>query len=651
MRVKLFMTISIVVLQSALVASAYSEGLYSEALYAEELVKQRQLYTQARQALEDDNIARYNDLKQKLSNYPLIVYLDYQEIKRQLDDYPYQKVDEFLDKHQYSYLGQLLLKHWLNQLASRQRWHEYRSYYDANLNSSAHRCLFLWSRFKTGDHKSLEEVGALWNVGKSRPNQCNGLFKQWRKEGYLTNDILWSRYQKALVRNNTRLGRYLKTQMPKSTQAFATLFQKTLKDPSLLEKQANYSKTHPYFQHIVYNGLKRYARSKPDRAWKLWHKYESIHDFSDSQKSAFYYTLSRQYAFREKETDVLRLLNTLSEKNRIRIIGITIRKQLKKQHWQAVLEWIKRLPDNEQQNHRWQYWQARVHQLSDKPVETYQPVYKELAKQRNFYGFLSADHLDIAYNLQNTPTNVEQELLFSLKNTPAFERARELFILGKLNDARREWRNAITQFSPSEYQAAALLAHKWGWHRKSIESMAAAKTWNDLAIRFPVAHEEIINEQAAETQLPATLIYAIARQESAWESDARSSAGAMGLMQLLPATAKETASKAGIKHSKSDLFLPQHNIALGSRYIGELLQQFDNNRVPAIAAYNAGPGRVNRWLKNSERQLAHDIWIEVIPFNETRKYVQNVLSYAVIYSHHTGQPAPLLTQLEAKELL
>jgi soluble lytic murein transglycosylase len=147
------------------------------------------------------------------------------------------------------------------------------------------------------------------------------------------------------------------------------------------------------------------------------------------------------------------------------------------------------------------------------------------------------------------------------------------------------------------------------------------------------------------------LIFAIARQESAWENDAQSSAGAMGLMQILPATAKETASKVGIAFEQADLLTPEKNIIIGSKYISSLLKRFDNNRITAIAAYNAGPTRVSRWLKETDSNLPHDIWIEVIPFGETRKYVQNVLSYAVIYSHQTGNKMPLLTEIEKKQLL
>ena len=147
------------------------------------------------------------------------------------------------------------------------------------------------------------------------------------------------------------------------------------------------------------------------------------------------------------------------------------------------------------------------------------------------------------------------------------------------------------------------------------------------------------------------MLFAITRQESAFSADARSPAGAMGLMQLMPSTAKMTARKAGIKFKKHDLLQPEKNIALGSHYLTSLLKQFDGNRILAAAAYNAGPHRVKQWLKKSKETLAHDIWIETIPFKETRHYVQNVLAYSVIYGYRTGTVPSLLSDKETNQQL
>ncbi|MGH1484949.1 MAG: transglycosylase SLT domain-containing protein [Cellvibrionaceae bacterium] len=619
--------------------------------HSPQLSAQRQYYIEARDALKAGRQDRYQILRQRLSDYPLLPYLDYQAISRQLNSYPYQQVDGFLDKHKDTYLGQLLLRQWLNQLAKKQWWHEYRSYYTPSLKSATHRCLHLWSRYKTGDKKALADVVHLWNVSKSQPDQCDALFKQWQQAGYLTTDLMWERYRKALLANNRKLSAYLKRRLPNDIKALANTFQQVLNNPESLNNKSHHKQSHPYYGDIVFYGLNRYARFTPDGAWQLWQDYTQFYHFTEKQQSAFYYSVAKRYAYNAKHTDTKRLLGGLSKDRRTTVIEISIRELLKEQKWPEISQWIGFLPSEDQQSDRWLYWKARAKQALSEPEESYKPTYETLAKTRSFYGFLSADYINQTYSLQNSPTNIQQQTLESLKATPAFARARELFFIDKLHDARQEWAFATSGLSEEEHQGAAILAYEWGWYRKSIESMAAAKAWDDLSLRFPIAHEKIIEQQAQQTSLPSTLIYAIARQESAWESDARSRAGAMGLMQILPRTAKETASKAGITHTKKDLLRPKHNIALGSRYIGELLHKFNNNRVPAIAAYNAGPSRVNRWLAETGSQLPHDIWIEVIPFGETRKYVQNVLSYAVVYAYRMGEKAPLLTKSESNRLL
>ena len=117
--------------------------------------------------------------------------------------------------------------------------------------------------------------------------------------------------------------------------------------------------------------------------------------------------------------------------------------------------------------------------------------------------------------------------------------------------------------------------------------------------------------------------------------DANSSAGARGLMQLMPGTAKLVSKKFGLGSTAgSELIKPDKNIALGTGYLRMMLDKFDNNLTLATASYNAGPGRAKRW--QYEKQLPADIWVELIPFNETRGYVKNVMTYASIYDRRLG---------------
>ncbi len=613
---------------------------------------QRQHYIDAREALKNKQTRTYQTLKQHLNNYPLLPYLEYQELLQNLPERPYQKVDEFLADNKDSYLGDLLLERWLYVLSEQKRWHDYRSYYSTAITSAPEQCLYIWSRHKTGDSEALKETSTLWNVGKSQPKSCDPLFKEWKKQGYLTESLIWSRYQKtSRSKKNRRLVSYLKRLMSAESKLLADKYESTLRNPKNLEKVSDYSDKNPITKSIVYKGLLRYVNKDSEKASALWGKYQKVLSFDTQQQEAFYFKLAKRKAFDGEAQAAKNLLNKLSSENQTTIVEIVLREHLKNRQWNDFYTWLNLLSPTERLSDRWQYWQARFYEHIEESKEFYLPIYEKLANTRSYYGFLSADLLDKPYNLQNSPSVINTETLSQLKNNKAIKRIRELYAIDRIHDARAEWLYVTKNFSKEQFVTLAQLTNDWGWHRKSIESMAAATSWDDLAIRFPVAYQGIITQQAAETNLPPTLIFAIARQESAWEQDARSSAGAMGLMQLLPRTARATAKKAGISYKRKDLLTPEKNIILGSRYISTLLDKYENNRITAIAAYNAGPSRVNRWLEETEENLPHDIWVEVIPFGETRKYVQNVLSYSVVYAHQTGSNSPLLTEFEKKKPL
>jgi len=192
------------------------------------------------------------------------------------------------------------------------------------------------------------------------------------------------------------------------------------------------------------------------------------------------------------------------------------------------------------------------------------------------------------------------------------------------------------------------MAHEKQWYFHAIRTLSAAGYWDELELRFPLAWRQELQQTALEHKLHPSWVFAIARQESAFRQDARSSVGALGLMQLMPATARETARRFGIGlKNDQEILLVRTNVALGSAYLTQLQAQFNGNRVLTFAAYNAGPSRVRRWLQDAGH-LPWDIWVESIPFDETRQYVQNVLTYAVIYGHRLDMPVSFLAAHERR---
>ncbi|MCY1398517.1 Soluble lytic murein transglycosylase [compost metagenome] len=269
-------------------------------------------------------------------------------------------------------------------------------------------------------------------------------------------------------------------------------------------------------------------------------------------------------------------------------------------------------------------------------------LYKNVARERDYYGFLAADRVQAPYQLTNKPLHLSQQTINKVRNTPGIRRALEFHARGQIVDGRREWYYVSRHFNRDEMVAQAKLAYDLRWYFPAIRTISQAKYWDDLDIRFPMAHRETLVREAKVRGLHSSWVFAITRQESAFMEDARSSVGAAGLMQLMPATAKETARKFDIPlASPRQVLDPDKNIQLGAAYLSQVHSQFNGNRVLASAAYNAGPGRVRQWLRGANH-LSFDVWVESIPFDETRQYVQNVLSYSVIYGHKLNAPQPLV---------
>jgi soluble lytic murein transglycosylase len=164
---------------------------------------------------------------------------------------------------------------------------------------------------------------------------------------------------------------------------------------------------------------------------------------------------------------------------------------------------------------------------------------------------------------------------------------------------------------------------------------------DDLELRFPLLYRDQIEANAQRQGLDTGWVYGVVRQESAFVPDARSPVGALGLMQLMPATGRLTARKLKIPARSTHAILDiENNLRLGTGYLREMLDRYGGNQVLATASYNAGPNRIVEWLERDEGMDA-EIWVETIPYNETRNYVKNVLAYTAVYEHRLNQQKPI----------
>lgn len=617
--------------------------------------RERQLYAQAQKALTAKNMAEYNRLVKQLKHYPLLPYLEYQELTNRLLTLPKNDVQSFFKNYPDSFLSERLTHRWLRTLAQRERWNDYLQFYDKRLTDPELACLNLRARLVTGDKTALSEVASLWNVGKAQSKACDPVFAEWRKAGLMTPELIWERHQKALKAGDKGMASYLSNLLPSATRPVALLMQQVDANPRLLKQTAKFSKQSLQMKSVILHGLSKLALLNAKEALALWHQYDAQQLFSDEDRVEIKYHIALRLLHQDHENDAEKLVASTPNLSRADLLEWLLRESLRKQDWERVNEWLSRLPEESRSSERWRYWQARaMEQLDIKEIngETPAEIYRSVAPERSFYGFMAADKTGGTYHLLDRPLEVTEAQVRAVETSQGMQRAREFFMRGELAAASREYFHSARRMPMEQMIIAGRLAEKWGWYRHGIQLMAEAQSWDELQVRFPVVYKDQVAKAAKQTAVNPLFIFAVTRQESAFTHDAKSPAGAVGLMQLLPTTAKETARKNGLSFSPTDLITPEKNIALGSRYLNHLLDVFDGNRILAAAAYNAGPGRVKKWLnKEPNAQLPYDVWIETIPYKETRGYVQNVLAYSVIYAYRLGEETNFVTAAEANRQL
>jgi len=272
-------------------------------------------------------------------------------------------------------------------------------------------------------------------------------------------------------------------------------------------------------------------------------------------------------------------------------------------------------------------------------------TFETLSKERSFYGFIASELLDKPLQLNQRQITPTAEQLSRILSNPGIIRARELYKIKEDSYARSEWNLAIARMPMTDRGIAAQLASEWGWHHHAIMAAARSNIRDNLKLRFPTAHQNTVSSYAIKNGITNDWIFSLIRQESAFSQQAKSPVGALGMMQLMPATAKQVSKSIGVRYrGKHSLLLPEKNIQLGTTYMKQLQKRFQGNTILATAAYNAGPYRVKRWQpKNTP--MAGDIWIETIPYKETRNYVKNVMTYQAIYRSHLGQEIKLANSL------
>lgn len=618
------------------------------------LQQQRAWYAAADKALSKKQTQEFQRLLDKLENYPLKPYLEYKALLPQLASMPQKKVDDFLSEYPNSLLATRLTQQWLRQLAIKKQWANYIHYYDSRLADTELTCLYLEARLATNDDTALDQVEPIWNQGKTLPPGCDKVLANWKNADRMTKDLIWKRFTKAVDAGNNALASFLASQLPSAERSYALLYQQINSTPSLLKTSAKFKQKNIYMTDALLRGIRKQADTDAVKATEYFNSYSVEHNFLPEQSRDTVTELGLQLLKQKHPETATQLISAQAQVDDAVLLDSLLRNALSQQDWERVNAWLQRYPDPFKTSDKWRYWMARTMdnlQIHDYMGQTSQQLYATLAENRSFHGFISAVKLQKPFGFVDKPVAMDKLQWAHIESHPGFLRAREFFLTGNKSAAHQEWFFTIKRIPEQEVLHAAHLASKWGNHLLAIQTMSAAQYYDDLSLRFPIEYEDLIDQAASQTQVDKRFIISIIRQESAFTENIKSSANAYGLMQLLPSTAQHVAKRYKIPYQQSDLVKASKNIPLGARYLKDLLDSFDGNHLLASAAYNAGPGRVRQWRKLSEGKLPFDIWVEIIPFNETRQYVQNVMAFKVIYAYRMGLPQEFLTKQELEQLL
>jgi len=574
----------------------------------------------------------WRKLAEGLDDYPLYPYLELADLQRRLPRLQPDEVRTFLDAWPDSLPAQTLREAFLFELARRREWKNYLAFYSSATHNKELQCDALIARGASGEHVDFEhEIQPLWLSKATLPSACDELFSAARTHHKLGAELIWQRLDLAAAAGNTDLVASLAATFDEQAQRTAAEhIALALRAPVAALDQATTWPDSAHTRDALVLALERAARHDGDDAQARWTKLSAHFHFDTTQRDRVLHALALYPAASYVPGALARLEALPASADDDATREWRVRSALAVQDWAAALKALERMSDAQKSDARWRYLRGRVLvKLGRKDEAT--ALFAGIAKEANFHAFLAADWTDQPYVICSAPAQMSADAQRTVRALPGLVRAFEWFMLDRLREARREWDYTLAQLDPAQRRIAAAVASEHGWYDRAVYTLNQGDDLHLYDLRFPLARRTQIERDAHNAGIEPSWAYAIIRAESAWTTDAKSGADAWGLMQLLPGTAKQLAKVEKVAYSSAtDLFDPDLNIRLGTRYLADMALHYDGSPWLASAAYNAGTDPVGRWV-NARDTLEPDFFIETIPYKETREYVARVLAFAVIY--------------------
>lgn len=616
----------------------------------------RERFKNARAALAEADVESFRTHKATLTNYPLFSYLEYEDLAHEFrteepTEASVAKLNAFEMKYNDEPLTRKLTSTLQSRLSETEQWALFKGVSQSRVAAKL-SCSHLRANFELGQINGFtDEVLKLWVQPKKHHERCQPVLDAIQAKHTPPISAIWQRIFLSFEEDKPKYAKPMLGYLSTYEQKQVTNWLEALEDPE------------PFIDSPALNEDSQLNRRRYVDLILAWSKTDTVsamnHWLANNERFTFYkdryYDTHRLLAFRGAYRRLPEAYEWLSgvpvRDDDLELKEWRVRAALFDQNWLEVLKSIRRLPKEEQEEDHWAYWEARAFEEtghSDKADE----IYAKLSILQSYHGFLASDRLGADYSIKNEPLPSEPAKLKILAAESALIRAREFHHTGVTWESRREWNSVVNGADDATVAAAAQLALNWDMIDRAVATVGRVRGFRRaIDVRFPIVFEELVTTHTKEQSLDPSLVLGLMRRESGFMVDAKSPVGATGLMQLMPKTAKYVAELKGKKNWRGDLTDPQVNIEFGSFYFRHVLNSFDEREVLAAAAYNAGPTRVKSWLP--EADMAGDVWVDTIPYSETRRYVRALLAYAAIYDVHlTGEPKRLserLSDIPAKE--
>lgn len=585
--------------------------------------------------LDAAQAARYAD-------HPLYPWLRATVLRKKLDVLTPAQVQDVLDRDGDQPAARWLREAWLGLLAKRQDWSSFRAAYRGSDDKSL-RCADLAARLATSstDARWVGDAQSLWLTATSLPDTCNAPFSRLSALGKLDDGLRWQRIDLAAAAGQTGVMRAVAKSLPASEAALAMAYANFIDAPT--DTVPAGWPTTARSRNVVATALARLAKRDPDRATALVAKQAPTLGLDEAQRGKVLYEAALWTVASYLPASAERLNAVPAAAYDEKLHEWRVREAISRGDDAAALAGIEKMGDAQRNDSRWQYFEARLRERLGQ-TDAARALYQKAAASASFHGWLAADRLKQAYALCSLEPPTDIALRKRVAGDPGIQRALELFAIERPALAAREWGSALKSMSDDERRLAVRRAIDEGWYDRAVFAMNS--TPEDLryyTLRFPLHHEADIRTQSRVNGLDPAWVAGQTRAESAFMPRARSSADARGLMQLLPGTGALTAQRIGQPWAGGDsLYEPTTNITLGTAYMRQMLDRFSGFPYLAIAAYNAGPLPVQRWMQ-ARPQLEPDFFVESIPYKETREYVARVLAFSVVYDWRLNGTAASLS--------